>query len=79
MFVTLRWKVDGQPAGSMDKIVGHVPIMVKVLQLQFAICNHSVYAMHSRHNTCTLSLYMYMYMCYIVCETKFTSTCTYLA
>jgi DNA-directed RNA polymerase I subunit RPA2 len=29
MSVTLRWKVDRRDAGSMDKVVGHVPIMVK--------------------------------------------------
>ena len=30
MSITLRWKVDGLPAGSLDKVVGHIPIMVKV-------------------------------------------------
>ena len=30
MSVTITWKVDGKTAGSMDKVVGQVPIMVKV-------------------------------------------------
>ena len=30
MSLTLCWKVDGQKAGTMDKVVGQVPIMVKV-------------------------------------------------
>ena len=30
MSLTLSWKVDGRTAGSLDKVVGHVPIMVKV-------------------------------------------------
>lgn len=28
--VTVRWNVDGQPAGSVCRVVGQVPIMVKV-------------------------------------------------
>ena len=28
--VTVRWSVDGQPAGSVCRVAGQVPIMVKV-------------------------------------------------
>ena len=30
MSVTISWKVDGRSAGTIDKVVGQVPIMVKV-------------------------------------------------
>ena len=30
MSITLRWKIDGELAGSIDKVTGQVPIMVKV-------------------------------------------------
>ena len=30
MSVTISWKVEGRSAGSLDKVVGHVPIMIKV-------------------------------------------------
>ena len=30
MSITLRWKIDRQLAGSIDKVTGQVPIMVKV-------------------------------------------------
>ena len=49
MSVTLCWRIDGQSAGSMDKVVGHVPIMVKV---------HLYMYMYY----CIQVLYMYMYL-----------------
>jgi DNA-directed RNA polymerase I subunit RPA2 len=34
--LTLCWKVDGRNAGSLDKVVGHVPIMVKCRHCRLA-------------------------------------------
>ena len=59
MSITLRWKVDGELAGTCDKVAGQVPIMVKVGVISIMYIYIDVNVGACAH-PCTC---IYMYIC----------------